>query len=119
MSTGETSARRLTLLAIGALMVGVSSCRIPFDFCVGAPDLKIYPVDDSVHVGQTAGFRAYYTQGFWPACASTWTSGNPKVLSVQASSTANTTATGVARGTAVVKLVIGNDEAVDTVTVVP
>ena len=119
MSTGGISAGRLTLVSIATLMVGVSSCRIPFDFCVGAPNLTIYPVDDSVHVGQTVGLQAYYTQGFWPACASTWTSGNPKVLSVKASSTANTTATGVAPGIAVVKLVIGNDEAVDTVTVVP
>lgn len=119
MSCREINARRLTVVAIVTLMVGVSSCRIPFDFCVGAPDLKIYPVDDSVHVGQTVELQARYTQGFWPACASTWTSGNPKVLSVQASSTANTTATGAAPGTAAVKLVIGNDEAVDTVTVVP
>jgi len=119
VNTGEIYVRRLTLVAIVTLMVGVSSCRIPFDFCVGAPDLKIYPVDDSVHVGQTVELQAHYTQGFWPACASTWTSANPKVLSVKASSTANTTAMGVAPGTTAVKLVIGNDEAVDTVTVVP
>ena len=109
---------RVTLVAIGTLMVGGSSCRIPFDFCAGAPDLMISAVD-SMHVGQTVGLQAHYTQGSWPACASTWTSGNPKVLSVIASSTGNTTATGIAPGTATVKLVIGNDQAVDTVTVVP
>lgn len=119
MSNREINARRLTVVAIVTMMVGVSSCRIPSDFCVGAPDLKIYPVGDSVHVGQTVELQAHYTQGFWPACASTWTSGNPKVLSVQGSSTSNTTATGVSPGTTTVKLVIGNDEAVDTVTVAP
>lgn len=118
MNSGEVNVRRLTLVAVGTLMVGASSCRIPFDFCVGAPDLTIAAVD-SVHVGQTVELQAHYTQGFWPACASTWTSGNPKVLSVKGSSTGNTTATGVAPGTTTVKLVIGNDEAVDTVTVAP
>lgn len=101
------------------LLAAVWSCRVPFDLCDSAPaDLGI-ATTDSLRVGQTIVLQARYAAGLFPACASTWTSENPGVLSVNASSAATTTATGIAPGTAIVKLLIGTASARATVTVTP
>lgn len=108
--------------ALAMLMCGISSCGFPFNFsapCDIAPvGLHIETVD-SLHVNQTIGVQAQYERGLVKACDAAWSSDNPRVLLVGASSTTTTTAVGLAPGIAAVKILIGTDSALARVTVTP
>lgn len=102
------------------LLLGLGSCNLfPLKLCASTPtDLKIGTRSGPVTVGQT--FELYATSSdLFPPCTVSWISENPRVLRVANSHVDSTQATGIAPGTATVRVVVGPDTALVTVTVVP